>query len=276
MQQSTADQTEFPAITPPQVPKTQRFRTIRVVMALILREIGSRDSRSSLGFLWSIIDPIATIIILSVAFAMISRTPRLGTNFPLYYVTGVLPFHMYTQISNKVAGSIRFSRQLLGFPSVTVLDALFARFLLNFFIDILVFIILTYMVIHYYDLRVDVDIEVVFVALAMAGSLAIGMGTFNSVLFILMPAYENMWSMISRPMLIASGVLILISDLPDNIFRILWWNPAAHVVAYMRHAFYPSYDVSWVSPAYVFLFAAITFILGLVTLQRFVFDALDR
>jgi capsular polysaccharide transport system permease protein len=276
MQQTTADPQEFSQIREPQEPKSRRFRTVRVVMALILREIGSRDSRSSLGFLWAIIDPIATVAILSIAFSLFTRTPRLGTSFPLYYVTGIVPFHIYSQISNKVSGSIRFSRQLLGFPAVTVMDALLARFLLNYFINIIVFIILSYSIIHYYDLRVNVEIRPVILAIVMAGSLAIGVGTFNSVLFIFFPAYEYVWGMFSRPMTIASGVLILIEDLPDWLFHILWWNPAAHLVATMRDGFYPFYDTSWASPFYVFMFAGITFVLGLISLQKFVYDALDR
>ena len=261
---------------PAQEPKTRRFRTVRVVMALILREIGSRDSRSSLGFLWSIIDPIATVALLSIAFSLFLRTPRLGTNFALYYVTGIVPFHLYSQVANRVAGSVRFSRQLLGFPSVMVLDTMIARFLLNYFINIVVFIVLTYGIIHYYDLRLNLDLQPIVLALAMSGALAIGVGAFNSVLFILFPSYEHVWGMFTRPMTIASGVLILIEDLPDWLYDILWWNPAAHLVAEMRHGFYPFYDTSWVSPFYVFTFSAITFALGLITLLRHVYDALDR
>jgi capsular polysaccharide transport system permease protein len=276
MQQTTADPSDLPEIRSAQVPKTRRFRTIRVILALILREIGSRESRSSLGFLWAIIDPIATVVILSLTFSLMTRTPRLGTNFPLFYVTGVVPFHIYSQISNRISGSIRFSRQLLGFPSVTVLDAMFARFILNFMIDILVFIVLAYGIITYYGLRVNIDYFPAITSIVMAGSLAMGVGTFNSVLFMMFPSYENLWSMFSRPMMIASGVLLLINDLPNYLFRYFWWNPAAHVVAEMRHAFYPSYDASFVSPGYVFLFSAIAFALGLISLKRYVYDALDR
>lgn len=276
MQQTATDPTDFAPQRAPQEPATRRFRTLRVIMALIMREVGSRDSRSSLGFLWSFIEPIATVAILSIAFALFTRTPRLGTNFPLYYVTGIVPFHFYTQISSRVSSSIRFSRQLLGFPAVTVLDVLFARFLLNYFINLIVFIILTYSIIHYYDLRVNVDFSHVILALTMCGALAIGVGTFNSVLFVRFPAYEYLWGMVSRPMTIASGVLILIEDLPDWLFNILWWNPAAHLVAEMRSGFYPFYDTTWVSPWYVFLFSATTFMLGLITLQRVVYDALER
>lgn len=267
---------EAPPLRPAQEPRSRRFRTARVVAALILREIGTRDSRSSLGFLWSIIDPIATVVILSVAFALFTRHPRLGTNFPLYYVTGIVAFHLYAQISKTVSSSIRFSRHLLGFPAVTVLDAMMARFILNLMIHVLVFIVLAYGVIFYYDLRVTVDLGPVMVAMSMAATLGLGIGAFNSVLFLMLPTYEYLWGMLNRPLTIASGVLILIDDLPDWLFNILWWNPAAHIVAEMRHGFYPFYDTRWVSPGYVYAIALVTLVFGLVTLQRQVYDVLDQ
>ena len=46
-------------------------------------------------------------------------------------------------------------------------------------------------------------------------------------------------------------------------------------IAEMRKAFYPTYDIPWVYPSYVFLMAAVTLALGLVGLHRWVLDALD-
>lgn len=276
MSEMSVTEAEIAPPRPAQEPKTRRFRTARVVLALMLREIGTRDSRSSLGFLWAIIDPIATVAILSVAFSLFTRAPRLGTSFPLYYVTGIVAFHIYSHNAKTVSGAIRFSRQLLGFPSVTVMDTLMARFLLNYLVHLIVFIVLSYGVVHYYDLRVNLQLLPVISALVMAGALALGIGTFNSVLFIRLPAYEYVWGMLTRPMTIASGVLILIEDLPDWLFNILWWNPAAHIVAEMRHGFYPFYDTRWVSPGYVYAVAAVALVFGLVNLQRNVYDVLDR
>jgi capsular polysaccharide transport system permease protein len=276
MQRTIADPTDFQAPKAPQVPKTLRFRTLRVIVALILREIGSHDSRSSLGFLWSIIDPIATVVILSLAFSLLTRTPPLGTNFPLFYITGIVPFHIYTQISGRVSSSVRFSRQLLGFPGVTILDALFARAILTYVINVVVFAALSIGVIYYYGLRVNLDVEPVLFGLLMAGLLGLSVGAFNSVLFMLFPAYENLWGMANRPMMIASGTLVMIEDLPTWLFNILWWNPVAHMIAEVRHGFYATFHADWASPTYVFLFCGISFAIGLVTLDRYALTAIER
>lgn len=271
----TSDLPQPAPVAPPQSPKPPRFRMARVVAALVLRETGSRDNRASLGFLWNVIEPVVSIAILSLLFSLISRTPRLGTNFPLYYVTGVVPFHLYMSISRQVAGSMRFSRNLLGLPSVTVIDLITARFLLSALINIWIFVIMLFLLNTYYDLHLRPDMSAVLSGLSMAMALGLGLGTLNSVLFPASAIYESVWGLVNRPLVLVSGVMFHIEDLPEPIFDVLKWNPAAQVVAQMRHAFYPSYDIAWVSPAYVLLIAAVCFALGLVGLYRYIFDVLD-
>lgn len=260
---------------PPQTAKLSRFRMARVVAALILRETGSRDSRASLGFLWNVIEPLVSIVILSILFSMIRASPPLGTNFALYYVTGVVPFHLYSALSRQIARSMRFSRNLLGLPSVTVIDVIMARFLLSAITDLCVFIAIVFLLDAYYDLQLRPDMAAVLLGLGMAMALGLGIGTLNSVLFPASAVYESVWGLVSAPMLLVSGVFIHIEDLPGPIFDVLKWNPVAQIVAQMRHAFFPSYDIAWVSPAYVLIIAAVCFALGLVGLYRYIFDLLD-
>lgn len=268
-----------PAISgfaPPQQPRARRFRTLRVVMALIMRETGSRETRTSLGMLWSLIDPIIAVLLLSFMFSFMQRHPRLGTNFQLYYVTGVIPFHMYSLIANRVSSSVRFSGSLLGFPSVTVVDLILARFLLNFFVNLMVFVIIATGVLLWYDLRVSPDYYKIGLSLSMAAVLGLGIGTMNALLFLWSSSYEKVWSLINRPMTVFSGVMIMITDLPEPIFRWLQWLPMAHFVSEMREAFYPSYDVNFVSVKYVLAVSAVCFIIGMIGLQRHVFDLLEK
>jgi capsular polysaccharide transport system permease protein len=203
------------------------------------------------------------------------RSPRLGTNFPLYYITGIVPFHIYTAISGRVATSMRFSRNLLGFPSVTVLDIVLARAILNAITNICVFIVLVVVVDWYYNLQLRPNVGSILLALSMSITFGLGIGTLNAVLFLASPTYETFWSIVNRPMVLLSGVMFRIEDLPPAMFNVLKWNPQAQFCAQMRHGFYPNYDIGWVYPPLTFFVGVVTFFLGLIGLHRYVYDALD-
>lgn len=104
----------------------------RTVVALMLREIATTYGRSAGGYIWALLEPILqAVALLSIIFSMAFREPSLGTNFPLFYATGFLPFTMFNDITNKVAASVRYSRPFLAYPSVTFMDAMVARVILN-------------------------------------------------------------------------------------------------------------------------------------------------
>ena len=50
----------------------------------------------------------------------------------LFYATGIMPFTMFNTMSEGVAGAVSSNRGLLTYPVVTALDAVFAKFVLNF------------------------------------------------------------------------------------------------------------------------------------------------
>ena len=164
----------------PQRPRNRRFRFPRAVSALLLREMISTYGRSPGGYLWAVLEPIAAIAILSFVFSLILRAPSLGMNFPYFYATGYLPFFFYMQISQLMAASIRFSRPLLEYPSVTFLDALVARFILNALTHLLVFVVVMAGIIIIYDLRPILDWQALFMAQAMIIALTYGSRTAHS------------------------------------------------------------------------------------------------
>lgn len=258
------------------MPRSRRFKTLRVIGALMLREVESRDARTALGFLWSFIEPIGAIVLMSVVFSLIMRSPPLGTNFPLFYLSGMLPYGIYTEMSRKTASALRFSRSLLGFPAVTPMDAIFARFLLNFFVEIVVFVILAIIIIWMYGLTVHIDVIRACQSILVAGALGLGFGCMNTVLFMASPTYETVWSLLTRPLMIASGVLIMIDDVPQPYQGYLWWNPVGHVVSMMHEAMYATYEAPAVSVTYPLMLSLVAFTIGMVTLHRYIRDAMDE
>lgn len=260
----------------PQALRPRSFKTLRVIIALILRELESSESRTSLGFLWAFIDPIASIAVMTLVFSVISHIPPIGSNFPLFYMTGIVPFGIYAALSTKAASAPKFSRPLLNLPVVRPLDAIIARAILHLFIQLIVFAVLALSIILYWDLNPNIDALMVIEAIFMAVGLGLGMGCFNAVLFLLIPSYEKFWSVLTRPLMMASGVLIPINFVPEPYATYLWWNPVAHPVELMRAAFYPEVGRENVSVLFVVIVTMVTLTLGLVLLHRVIRDALER
>ena len=249
-------------------PGGRRFKTFRAISALMLREMASTYGRSPGGYVWMIVEPIAGIALLSVVFSLILRTPALGNNFPYFFASGLLPFTFYGVISNQVSGSIKYSRALLSYPAVTFMDALVARFLLNGLTNMLVLVVVMTGISEVYNLHPIIDYSSLFLALAMLVSVTLAVGVANCYLNAAFPLWERLWSVLSRPMFLLSGVLFIPEKIPAGFRDWFMLNPMAHVISQFRKGFFATYDAVYVNPSYVFMFSLVLGMFGLLFLLK--------
>ncbi len=248
--------------------RARRFKSTRTIAALMLREMSSTYGKSPGGYFWAVMEPVAAVAMLSLAFQLFFRSPSLGTNFPLYFATGYLPFSMSLDIANKVSRSITFSRSLLAYPAVRYSDALFARMLLSLMTHISIGAMVLSGVHLYFGLSSIVDPVAVIMAVVMAAAVGMGIGTFNCYMFNAIPMWERVWQIITRPLLLVSGVIFLYDQMPVMARDILWYNPLTHVVGMMRRGFYVTYDAPYISVAFVLGVSMLLLAFGLMLLHR--------
>ena len=254
----------------------RRFRSLRTILALMLREMATTYGKSPGGYIWAVLEPVGAIAILSVVFSFVFRSPALGNNFPQFYATAFLPFMMYATLTQKIGQSIQFSRPLLAYPAVTYIDAIMARFLLNLLTQVMVFYIVMTGIDIIYDTSAILNIPAILLSLAMAAALGLGIGTLNCFLMGMFPVWSVVWNILNRPMFIISGVFFVYESIPAELQDYLWFNPLIHVTGEMRKGFYATYDAAYVSPLYVLGVSLVTFVLGLVFLVRYHRDILNE
>jgi capsular polysaccharide transport system permease protein len=239
----------------------------RTIFSLILREMGTTYGRSPGGYIWAILEPIGMIVILALAFSLIVRSPSLGSSFILFYATGFLPFQLYNNVSTKTATAINFSRALLAYPSVTWLDAVLGRFVLEVLTSTTVFCILITAILLVINSHVILDFTPIVVGITLAAMIGLGVGMINCLLFSIFPVWKSIWGIVTRPLIIASGVLFTLEDMPPTVQDILWWNPLIHITGLVRTGFYSTYHASYVSLLYTFAVALILICAGLLFLR---------
>lgn len=256
----------------------RRFKTPRTIGALVLREMQTTYGRSPGGYAWALLEPIGGIALLTLILVsgFRVREPALGSNFQLFFASGLLVLIMFQSISGRLAQSIAFSRNLLFYPGVKYTDALIARFLLNLLTQTLVFLIIVTGIIVLFDVQTIVDPVPILAGLGLTALLALGIGTLNCFLVNVVPIWDPIWSILTRPLILVSTVFYTFEQIPRQYQDIGWWNPLVHLVGMMRQGLYPSYDAYWVTPLYPATLGTVTLVFGLLFLHRFHRDILNR
>ena len=246
----------------------RRFATLRAVLALMLREMATSYGRSPGGYLWAVLEPVGGIAILTLIFSFGFSAPSLGTNFPIFYATGLLPFMMFNSVCNRVSTALLFSKSLLAYPAVTFVDALLARFLVNTVTQAMVAYVVFGGILMMYDTRTLPAPLLIAQSLGLTAALALGVGTLNAYLIARFAVWQIIWSILTRPLFLISGIFFLFNAMPHPMRDVIWFNPLVHVVGIMRAGFYPTYNAQYTSTTYVLMVSLVTFAVGLMLLRR--------
>lgn len=268
-----------PAQSPPRKPgqgTNRSFATGKAITALMIREMATRYGRSPGGYIWALIEPMGMIFIMAIGFSLMLRSPPLGNSFILFYATGYLPYTLHQSLSKSIARSISFSRALLMYPAVTWVDAMLARFVLNALTGILVTLCICAALLAVTDTRVALDGGPILMSFGLACLLGLSVGVFNCAVGGIFPVWKQFWSIVTRPLVLMSGVIFMYEDIPGNAREILWYNPLVHVTASMRDGFYPTYNPDYISVTYCVLFSLVFLFIGVVLMARFHRDILNN
>lgn len=225
----------------------------RVIGALVLRETRTAFGNTQLGYLWAVVNPALSTLVLVFIFSAVGRVPAFGTSFALFFATGVLPFQTYSKLSSGLMTAISASRGLLSYPLVNETDILLSKYILVTLTYIMIIFVFFTLIIMGDDASLPVRIEQCAVAFLALSLLGLGAGATNAVIFRLWPTWKQVESIVSRPLFFLSGIFYVPSDFPTHIVKILAWNPVIHGIEWFREGYYGNYHSIILDKSYFLL-----------------------
>lgn len=253
-----------------------RFSTLRTITALCLREVTTSNGDVAGGYMWSVLSPVVSIMGLVIIFSAGFRVPPLGDNFAIFYATGVLPYTMFTQVCSRLDNAIRSSRSLLNYPRVTLFDVLVSKLIMSLMTQAAVSVLVFGFILYFYDTDTTFDSVEVLKSFGAAAALGCGIGLTNCAIKAKFPLWDFVWSFLSRPLLLVSGVIILVELLPRPYSEWLLWNPLVHITGRMREAFYVDYIGGYANLWYPMQLAIVLIFIGLAGMRLFSRELLDQ
>jgi len=237
----------------------------RVIHALIVRETRTRFADSLLGYGWALLEPVLHIVMLFLVFAVMMRgRPPIGSDFFVFYYTGIIPYHIFVHSSSSMTYAITSNLSLLQLPRVTTFDVVIARGLLEFVTDLAVAALL---LAGFYALgrpAMPRHIGDLAGAILTVWLLACGCGMINAVLNAFVKAWDKIWAQATRFLYFISGIFYVPAMMPDWLRDTLAWNPILHAVDWFRAGFFPEYEPHWLDRGYLALAATVALLAGFV------------
>jgi capsular polysaccharide transport system permease protein len=238
---------------------------LRVLVALVLRELRYRAVHSRFGVLSVMVPQAIQIVTLGIVLSLFNNgRPPIGDHLFFFYATGVMPFYMFIHVMDHSQNQFLDNLGLLQIPLVTRLDVVLGMAIAELLINAATIVATfgTFALISYGPSS-DNHIEAVYAMLAV-WLFAFGLGLISAVVNNLYRPWANGWLILQRFLYIASGVFYIPQSMPDWIREILVWNPILQAIEWFRTGFFSGYDPPWLDKPYLLGVAFATAIVGMM------------
>ena len=239
---------------------------MRVLYALLMREVITRFGRHNLGVLWLVGEPMLFTVGVATLWAMSGMTHGSPIPITAFAVTGYSSVLMWRNSASRAGGAIESNKSLLFHRNVQIIDVLLTRTILEIGGATCSFIVLAsfFMFIGWMPAPVDL-LEVVFGWLMLAWfgaslALLIGAGTaFSDVV-------ERLWHPAAYLLFPLSGAGFLVEWLPQRLREFVLLLPMVHGTEVLREGWFGNvvrthYDLTYMATCCLILTLAGLYVL---------------
>jgi ABC-2 type transport system permease protein len=198
---------------------------------LVVRDIKIRYRRSVLGLLWTVLNPLMMMIILSIVFSSLFRMNIV--NFPVYVLIGNVIFNFNADSTSQALMSIVANSSLIKkvyipkylFPLSKVLSCLVN---LGFsFISLLIVMLFTKA--PFYITLVTIWIPIIYLLM-----FSLGLGLILSAVEVYFRDIAHLYGVIITAWMYLTPLFYSIDIVPDTIKKLIVLNPMYHYVTFFR------------------------------------------
>lgn len=202
---------------------------------LVSRDIKIKYRRSVLGVLWTLLNPLLMMIVLSVVFSNLFRFDV--ENFPLYLLSGQVVFNFYNDSTNSAMAAIMDNASLIRKIYVPkylfVLSRIFSSFinLLASFTALILVMIATRAELHWTVLFVPIPLFILVI-------LSLGIGLFLSAVTVKFRDVMHLYSVFVTALMYMTPVIYPMSILPSWLIPIVNLNPLTNILEMFRNVMF--------------------------------------
>jgi len=243
---------------------------IRVIKALILREMITRFGRHNIGFLWMFIEPMMFSIGITVLWAWTGGHTRGAIPVAGFALTGYSAIVGWRNNVGRTSGSIKANKALLYHRVVTIFDIAFSRSFLEFAAVSVSLLVLTLLFTRLDLMDLPADPLQAALAWCLLGWFFMAAGLVSVYLDERSEIFERVWHVVMYLTLPLTGAFTMVSWLPTSVQEYVLYSPMVHGVEMLREGYFgggirATYDVGYLVSCNMVLTAVALLLINKVT-----------
>lgn len=201
------------------------------IKQLVSREVKRKYARSYLGIVWSVLNPLMTMAVMSMIFSTMFR--RSIENFPIYYLTGSIFWQLFSTATNTAMSALVDNKTLLmkvKMPKQTFIMARVYTALTNFGYTCIAYVLMLLI------FRIEPSWSMLLFPIPVLCTLmfSMGIGYMLSILYVFFGDIKYLYSVLLTLWMYLSAIFYPVSQLPEQVAGLIRMNPVYVFINFAR------------------------------------------
>lgn len=198
---------------------------------LVERDLKVKYRRSVLGYLWSLLNPLLMMVVMSAVFSYMFRYDI--PNYPIYLITGQIIFTFFSEATTMAMDSVIGNASLIKKVYVPKYIFPISR-VLSSFVTLLFSLVAVIIVMIFTQTPLTPVIILFPIPLLYVLLFSVGLGMVLSVCAVFFRDTRYLYGVLTTAWMYFTPIFYPIESIPDNVQRILRINPLFQFIESFR------------------------------------------
>jgi capsular polysaccharide transport system permease protein len=216
---------------------------VRVIGALMLRELTTRFGRENIGFLWIMVEPLLFAVLVALAWRALKGPLDYGVDIIAFVISGYLPLVFYRSTISRAVSSFTANGSLMYHRQIKILDLLLVRFAIELIGHMMAFLFIATALWAIGFFPVPHDLGFVMLGWAYYAIFTLSVALVVAPLSEISEIVEKIVPVTSYLMVPFSGAFFLVGSLSAEAAAVVLYSPPVHGMEMIRYGIFgPSID----------------------------------
>lgn len=233
---------------------------------LVMRDLKVKYRRSVLGYVWSILNPLLMMLVISIFFSYMFRFEI--DNYPVYLICGQVVYNFFSDSTKQAMDSILHGGALIKKVKLPKYIFPMAR-TASSFVNLLFSLVAVVLVIVITGAPISMTVLLFPLPLLYLFFISMGVGMILSVLSVYFRDIVHLYGVFLVALMYASPIFYPISALPSSAAIIIKFNPLYHIMIMFRDIMYYGRFPSLRDNVVCLAFTILSMGLGLIFFKKY-------
>jgi len=236
-----------------------------LVRQFVSRSIKTRYKRSVLGVFWTLLNPLLTMIVLTIIFSQVFRFSV--ENYPVYVLCGLVVWNFYSNATTGAMSDMLWSGNLLG--RIYVPKSVFAVSAIGTgLINLLISLIPVFLIALILKVQITPAIFVMPFSILLLAIFSLGFGLTLSTAAVFFGDMEPVYNVLLMIWFYATPIIYPVDVIPEQFHWLIRFNPLYYFLTIFRD---PLYNGTIPEPVFWIVSSVLAF--GMLAVGAYIFTS---